>query len=247
MQTRELENLLFIDVETARGVETYAELPEGLKYHWGRRTRKLEDPKDVSFANEEERNAWHYEDRAGIFAEFNRVVCISVGYLRWQETHFILRVKSFYGADEAQLLRDFAQVLEKTPDRRLCGHNIKEFDYPVLGRRFLVNRIPLPTLLQGQNRKPWEMPTLDTMDLWKFGDGKNYTALDLLCQLLEVPTPKGDMDGSQVSEVFWKDRNYTRIAVYCEADVAATAGVLLRLVGHEAAFQPLGVVSESGF
>jgi 3'-5' exonuclease len=245
MNHEELENLLFLDIETASGTERYDELSEGLQKHWARRAKRMET--DEPFVSAYERDAFLYEDRAGIFAEFNRVVCISCGYLKWNETHFTIRLKSFYGPTEADILNDFGQVLQKIGNRRLCGHNIREFDYPVLGRRFLVNRIPLPPVLQAQGRKPWENPILDTMEYWKFGDGKNFTALELLCILLDVPTPKSDIDGSQVSRVFWKDQDFARIAQYCENDVAATAHVLLKLVGHAGAEHPLGMISESGF
>ena len=177
-----------------------------------------------------------YQSRAAIFAEFGKVVCISCGFIRYQDDKPHFKLKSFSGNDEQRLLADFAAMLNpftQKSERTLCAHNGKEFDFPYLGRRYLINGLPLPAILgEMQSKKPWEVRLLDTMQLWKFGDYKSFTSLDLLCAVFGVPSPKDDIDGSQVGRVFWVEQDYARIARYCERDVVATAQVLLRMCGE---------------
>lgn len=172
--------------------------------------------------------------RAGIYAEFGKIICISVGYLVPDGTALHLRKKSFYGDDERVLLEEFAELLNKhfsKPDSRLCAHNGKEFDFPWLSRRMIINNIPLPAILDTAGRKPWEVNHLDTMEMWKFGDYKSYTPLNLLTYLLGIPSPKDDIDGSQVYSVYYHLRDLPRIVQYCEKDVEALVKVFLRLKG----------------
>ena len=184
-----------------------------------------------------------YKDRAAIFAEFGQVVCISCGFLRFEGQGPVFRAKSWFGSDESANLQGFAKMLndylEVKPRVALCAHNGKEFDSPYLGRRYLINRLPVPEPLRVQGKKPWETAFIDTMELWKFGDYKSFTSLDLLTAILDVPTPKDDMDGSQVGSVFWEEGDHARIAHYCEKDVLATAQVLLRFAGEPLATVPL--------
>ena len=172
--------------------------------------------------------------RAGIYAEFGKIICISVGYLVQEGTAHHLRKKSFYGDDERVLLEEFAELLNKhfsKPDSRLCAHNGKEFDFPWLSRRMIINNIPLPAILDTAGRKPWEVNHLDTMEMWKFGDYKSYTPLNLLTYILGIPSPKDDIDGSQVYSVYYHERDLPRIVKYCEKDVEALVKVFLRLKG----------------
>ncbi len=228
MFTKEaLEKILFLDIETVRSHKAYFELSDGMQKMW---THKADS---VKIKEEDLAHPWtpeqKYMERAAIYAEFGRVVCVSVGYIMWEDGEAHIKTKSFYGTDEAKLLLEFKQMLEhaKMQGWKLCAHNGKEFDFPYMGRRFLLNGITLPCALQVQGKKPWESSFLDSMELWKFGDYKSYTKLELLCEAFSIPSPKSDMDGSQVGEVYWKDGNVERIARYCEEDVIATAQLLL--------------------
>ncbi len=176
-----------------------------------------------------------YPEKAGIFAEFGKIVCISVGIvIRDPKTNqLVVRLKSYADDDEAALLKDFSELLNqyyKNPNKHyLCGHNVREFDVPYMCRRLLINQLPLPTLLNIAGKKPWETKyMLDTLELWKFGDYKNYTALKLLMAVFDLPSPKDDIDGSEVGRVYWEEKDLDRIARYCEKDVLAVVQLLLK-------------------
>jgi 3'-5' exonuclease len=227
----QLENILFLDIETASVAPDYASLPDNFQQLWQRKADLLKE------RAEEPHTPEHlYESRAAIFAEFGKVVCISCGYIQYREGRPHFKLKSFSGPDEVALLTAFAGVLNgfmQKSDRTLCAHNGKEFDFPYLGRRYMINGLPLPGVLaEIQTKKPWEIRLIDTMQLWKFGDYKSFTSLDLLCAVFGVPSPKDDIDGSQVGRVFWVEQDHARIARYCERDVIATAQVLLRMCGE---------------
>ncbi|HEX5002308.1 MAG TPA: 3'-5' exonuclease [Bacteroidia bacterium] len=224
------EQILFLDIETVPQYPALDDCPEELKKLWSRKSENLRKSEGESPAD--------IYNRAGIYAEFGRIVCVSCGYLKFKETTFELRIKSFSGEDEAALLNDFAGLLNShysKADSRLCAHNGKEFDFPYLARRMVINGIALPAILDTGGKKPWEVHFLDTMELWKFGDFKNYTPLNLLTYVLGIPSPKDDIDGSQVWSVFWHDRDIARIARYCEKDVEALANVYLKMKGMPAA------------
>lgn len=220
---QELSRILFLDIETARAYKTFEEVPEVLQELWAQKSLKIR-------STETDSPAEVYLEKAGIFAEFGKVICVSFGFINWQQERPHFRVKSFYAYSEAELLLQFKELLEsKFKGWQLCAHNGKEFDFPYLGRRFLINQIPVPSVLQVQGKKPWEVPFLDTLELWRFGDYKNYTKLELLCAVFGIETPKDDIDGSQVGRVFWEEEaGLERIARYCEKDVIATAQVLLK-------------------
>lgn len=169
--------------------------------------------------------------RAAIYAEFGRIVCISCGCLQGTGENRKLSIKSYSGDDEKKLLSEFAHMLQGwsgQSDKFLCAHNGKEFDYPFLCRRMIVNGIEIPEALKISGRKPWEVRHLDTMEMWKFGDFKSYTSLKLLAKVLGVPSPKDDIDGSMVHEVYYGEKNLERIVEYCQKDVTTLAQVLLR-------------------
>ncbi len=217
---KSLRNILFLDIETVPQQADFKTLSEQKQILWEKKSKQWR--KEIT---EEEA----YE-RAGIYAEFGKIICISVGSIIDE----VLHVKSFYGDDEAQILNTFRESLQKFSKQEnplLCAHNGKEFDFPYLCRRMLINGIKLPKLLQIQGKKPWEVPLLDTLDMWRFGDYKNYTSLDLLCEVFEIPTPKSDIDGSQVGEVYWATHDLERIVNYCEADVVALTQLYLRMQG----------------
>jgi predicted PolB exonuclease-like 3'-5' exonuclease len=218
------EHILFLDIETVPQFPTLDDCPAELKTLWSRKAENLRKSEGESPAD--------IYNRAGIYAEFGKIVCVSCGYLKYNGTQFDLRIKSFSGDDEQQLLEEFAGLLKKNfskTESRLCAHNGKEFDFPYLARRMVINGIALPSILDTSGKKPWEVSFLDTMELWKFGDFKSYTPLNLLTYVLGVPSPKDDIDGSQVWSVFWHDRDLARIARYCEKDVEALANVYLRM------------------
>lgn len=221
-----LSQILVVDIET---VPVYAEFEEVSP-----KLQELFIKKNQRLRLDEEEDSALWKRRAGLQAEFAKVICISVGIWHRETPDGTLRfrVKSYKGKDESSLLNDFSQLLEShfpTPRRfYICGHNIKEFDVPFLCRRMLINRLPLPRQLDIGGKKPWEVPFIDTLELWKFGDYKHYTSLALLCHSLGVPSSKSDMDGSMVQDVFYKDKDLDRIAKYCREDVLAVARLVMR-------------------
>ncbi len=218
-----LENVLFLDIETVPGYPGFNELPERMKKLWEKKAEQLR-------RSSPEETADTLYDRAGIYAEFGKIVCISCGFMNGKE----FRLKSFYGDDEKILLEEFAEMLNKhfdAPHNLLCAHNGKEFDFPYIARRMLVNMIKLPDILNLAGKKPWEVRHLDTMELWKFGDYKHYTSLELLAAIFDIPTPKDDIDGSMVGNVYWVENDLERIAKYCVKDVLTIAQLLRKYQG----------------
>ncbi|MDR1678572.1 MAG: 3'-5' exonuclease [Prevotellaceae bacterium] len=225
----QLDKILFLDIETVPQTAEFAQLPAELAQLWEEKAQMLQQRNPERYSAEQ--TAEDMFASAGIYAEFGKVVCISVGFVHYnRDKEMCLRTKSFCGDDERELLIEFSDLLRKN-NYMLCGHNIKEFDVPYLCRRMLVNGLPLPPVLRIAGKKPWEVQFLDTLELWKFGDYKNYTSLKLLTAIFGIPTPKDDIDGSQVAGVYYNDHDLRRIAVYCEKDVTATAQLLLRMCG----------------
>ncbi len=221
-------SILFLDIETVPQQPAFGELAEDWKKLWEYKSQYLT-------RNKEEENAATVYPRAGIYAEFGKIICISCGFLQGSGTEKKLLLKSFSGDDEKLVLAEFTEMLKKWSaggSRFLCAHNGKEFDFPYLCRRMIVNNIPVPALLNIAGKKPWEVSHLDTMELWKFGDFKSYTSLNLLAHTLGIPTPKDDIDGSRVWEVYWKEKNLPRIVTYCQKDVVTVAQILLRMGGE---------------
>lgn len=221
------ENLLFLDIETVPQYSGYGEMPETIQKLW---------TKKASFLVKEGEKPADIFQRSGIYAEFGKIICISVGHLHQQDGQEMIRIKSFAGDEEKLILEDFRQMLikySKTRDFSLCAHNGKEFDFPYIARRMLINGIEIPPCLDIAGKKPWEVRHVDTMELWKFGDFKNYTSLDLLASVFNIPSPKDDIDGSMVAEVYWKDKDLDRIVRYCEKDVVTIIQLILRFKGRD--------------
>ncbi len=217
-----LNHILFLDIETVPEEEHFHSLDDEMKTLWEHKTQYQR--KD-DFSPEE------FYDRAGIWAEFGKIVCVSVGYFVVKGDIRNFRVTSFFG-DEKKILRDFNNLLNNHFNQAqhiLCGHNAKEFDIPFLARRMIINQIPIPNKLNLFGKKPWEIPHLDTLELWKFGDYKHFTSLKLMCKILDIPSSKGDIDGSQVGYVFYVEKDIDRIVTYCEKDTIAVAQIFLRL------------------
>jgi predicted PolB exonuclease-like 3'-5' exonuclease len=219
-----LENFLIIDIETVSGEKSFETLPAEWQALWEEKV--LRSIPEDSTAGE------YYPQRAGIMAEFGKVVCISIGYFKKDKEHYQFRVKSIFGENEQLVLKDFVSTVNQLEavHNRWCftGHNIKEFDIPFLCRRLLINNLPVPNYLDFQNMKPWETNMVDTFQYWRFGDYKNYTSLKLLAAALNVPSPKDDIDGSMVGQVYWQENNLQRIATYCQKDVVTVANIVLR-------------------
>ena len=227
MKHAQLEKILFLDIETVAGFEQYSEMPEPLQKHWNR--------KASFFKESETQTPEELYGRAGIYSEFGKIVTIAVGYFHFDnEENIQLRIKAFSSDDEVKILKDFSKLLEESfpPSIKLCAHNGKEFDFPYIARRMVIQGIELPKPLQMSGKKPWEIPHLDTLELWKFGDYKHFTSLDLLAHILGIPSSKSDIDGSQVNEVYYKEKNLDRITEYCKRDVAVLAQVFLKLQGQ---------------
>lgn len=217
------EDILFLDIETVPAVASYNALDQAFQRLW--------DKKSKQFRTEGQTAAEVY-DRAGIYAEFGKIICISVGLIK-EKDPFSFRLKSFFGDDEKPLLTEFSEMLKKFSRNRdvlLCAHNGKEFDYPYIARRMIINKIVIPEILNNAGKKPWEVKMLDTLDLWKFGDYKSYTSLDLLTSILGIASPKDDIDGSMVAGIYRDEHDLNRIVTYCEKDVLAVAQVLLRFM-----------------
>lgn len=220
-----LNRVIFIDIETVSQKKEFGLLSKEWKALWERKSSYL--------ANEDETPESIY-NRAGIYAEFGKVICISVGIFRNFGDHKVFRIKSFYGKDEKKVLSQFCNLFTKSfqsTDYLLCAHNGKEFDFPFLARRILVNGLKLPYILDIAGRKPWEVQHLDTLQLWKFGDFKHYTSLQLLCKLFNIKSPKNEMDGSDVGRVFWEEDDLEKIVKYCRNDTLAVAQLLLVFKG----------------
>lgn len=216
------ENILFLDIETVPEVENFDDLSETKQELFALKTQ---------YQRKEEITPNEFYERAGIWAEFGKIVCISVGFFtNFNTNNRLFRVTSFYG-DEAKILMDFKNLLDvhyNKPYHLLCAHNGKEFDFPYIARRMIINQIKLPEKLNLFGKKPWEIAHLDTMELWKFGDYKHFTSLKLLTHILGITSPKDDINGSEVAAVYYKEKNIDRIVTYCEKDVIAVAQLLLR-------------------
>lgn len=227
LENLDVEKVLFLDIETVPAVYDYDDLDD--------KTRSLWDDK-VRFQVRDEQTPKDIYERAGVMAEFGKVVCISCGFLAQKGGERQFRVRSFAGVDEKELLQGFANMLDSYfsgGNFLLCAHNGKEFDFPYLCRRMLINGLHLPSLLDISGKKPWEIPHLDTMELWKFGDFKNYTSLSLLTHVFGIPTPKDDISGADVARVFYEENDLDRIVTYCQKDIIALANLLLKFRGQQ--------------
>ena len=217
-----LNNILFLDIETVPQQEHYNDLDDEMKELWQHKTQ---------YQRKEDYTPEDFYERAGIWAEFGKIVCLSVGYFVNKGDIRNFRVTSFFG-EEKKILKDFASLLNdhfNLTQHVLCGHNAKEFDIPFIARRMIINQMAIPNKLNLFGKKPWEISHLDTLELWKFGDYKHFTSLKLLTKILDIPSSKGDIDGSQVAKVYYVDKDIDRIVTYCEKDVIAVAQIFLRL------------------
>lgn len=235
------QNILFLDIETVPAYSNFEEVPSNFQILWEKKTEYQREKDNI--------NPDTFYKRAGIYAEFGKIICISTGILVKKEEKWNIRLKSFYNYDEKQLLLDFADLLNKhffKPEQLLCGHNAKEFDFPYIARRMLINGITIPNKLNLSGKKPWEVPHLDTMELWKFGDYKNFTSLNLLAAVFNIPTPKDDIDGSMVYKVYWEEKNIERIVTYCQKDVLTVAQLFLKFKGESEIKQEEVVILANG-
>lgn len=217
-----LENLLFLDIETVPEFDTFSKLDKDKQLLWEQKS---------AYQRKESYSAEAFYDRAGIWAEFGIIVCISVGYFKPLDGERTFRVTSFTG-DEVSILNGLKSLINThfgQAKHRLCAHNGKEFDFPYISRRMLINRIELPNKLNLFGKKPWEVPHLDTLELWKFGDYKHYTSLKLMTNVLGIPSPKDDIDGSEINRVYYDENDIERIIKYCQKDTIAVAQIMLRL------------------
>lgn len=217
----DISQFLFLDIETVPSVYKFSDLESTFQEMWISKTRYIQQ--------REEKSAEEVYEKAGIYAEFGKIVCISTAFVHAVGKVHTLRVKSFYNHDEKKLLKDFALMLNQyyhRDDKFLCGHNVKEFDAPYMARRMLINGIELPKMLNTPGKKPWEVNHVDTMELWKFGDFKNFTSLNLLASVFGIPTPKDDISGADVARVYWEENDLERIKTYCEKDTVTVAQLM---------------------
>ncbi len=223
LQQIPLEKILFIDIETVPLVQNFDELNTELQAQWLRKYQYIKHDENM------EANAG-YGLQAGIYAEFGKIICISVGRIKFVNDEKILSVKSFFGDDEKILLEEFTKMLQhQNTFKFICGHNIKEFDIPFIARRMMINQLPMPNILDVSGKKSYEVEHLiDTLNCWKFGDYKHYTSLALLTAVMNIPTPKSDMEGKDVARVYYEENNLKRIEKYCKQDVIAVAQLFLK-------------------
>lgn len=220
-----ISNLLLIDIETIPFVQNFSELPNNWQQIW---IDKISKSNLEQLLPEE---TW--KKRGGILAEFGKIICISTGFFyEDKDRNTCFKIKSIYGHDEKEILEKFIELCYKYynlhRDFIFGGHNIREFDIPYICRRILINNLPLPEFLWLHEKKPWEIKMFDTLTWWKFGDIKNYTSLNLLAHVLNIPTSKDDIDGSKVQEVYYNEKNLHRIVEYCQKDVMVVANIILR-------------------
>lgn len=219
----DIEKILFLDIETVPQVYEFKDLDEKSAELYLQKNKYIQERDELS--NEE------VYQKAGVYAEFGKIVCISCGLVQDKMTGKQIRLNSYYGDDEKQLLQDFADLLNShysSRDHVLCGHNAKEFDFPYIARRMLIHGIDLPPALDIAGKKPWEINHLDTMELWKFGDFKHYSSLSLLCHVFNIPTPKDDISGADVARVYYEEKDLERIVAYCHKDVIALIQLFLK-------------------
>ena len=223
-----LDKVYYLDIETVPQYSDYEQMPENFKALWELKAEK------TSFLQSEQGASEIYE-RAGIYAEFGKIICISVGVFVIDEGRSKFRIKSFYNEDEKIVLEQFSNLMNRYFNIKtnfLCAHNGKEFDFPYISRRLVCNNMLIPGPLDNWGKKPWETEhLLDTMQMWRFGDFKGYTSLNLLCACLNIPTPKDDIQGKDVWKVYWQERDLPRIVSYCEKDVLAIARLMQRFKG----------------
>ncbi|MDQ3193390.1 MAG: ribonuclease H-like domain-containing protein [Bacteroidota bacterium] len=223
----DLKNVLILDIETVPQYAAFDDLPYVWKDLWIHKVKNL---------LRDDITAGDLYHRAGFYAEFGKIICISVGIFAGENSDTTLRMKSFYGDDEKILLGELCDTLNKSYNKEensLCAHNGREFDFPFISRRCVINNVCMPGLLNNSGKKPWEIRLLDTMDMWKFGDFKSYTSLNLLAAVFGINSPKDDIDGSQVWSTYWIDNDLERIKTYCQKDVVTVAQLLLRFKGME--------------
>jgi DNA polymerase elongation subunit (family B) len=223
----ELRDILFLDIETVASTNNYEALDERIKTQWARKAMFFK--KDRELTDED-----IFHERAGIYAEFGKIICIAVGkFIETESGDLGFKTKAYYGDNESSLLCEFKNMIERMDPNtlKLCAHNGKEFDYPYLCRRLLVNGIALPAALNIMGKKSWEVPHLDTLDMWKFGDYKHYTSLELLASIFNITSSKESIDGSQVNAVYYKEKNLNKIKDYCVRDVVVLAQLFLKLKG----------------
>lgn len=227
-----LSDLIFIDIETVPQQRSHTDLSPAMKELWEAKHRNL-------YNTEGQTAEETYLDRSGVFAEFAKVICISIGVYRTDKStgQKVFRIKSFSGDDEAALLTEFAAMIKKSFDSgeryQFCGHNIKEFDIPFICRRMLVNKVDFPEMLDRSGKRPWQSGDVDTLHLWRFGDYKHYTSLKLLTEILGIPTPKDLIEGKDVCRVYWQENNLKGIVDYCQKDIVTVVRLLLRFKGEE--------------
>ncbi len=228
-----LQHILFLDVETVSQHREFEDLDDHGKHLWQQKIGYMARRDNHEWAEED--YAQSYKDRAAIYAEFGKVIVISAGIItNLEDDTQNLRIKSFYGHNETEVLEAFVSILQKNFNDQnmhvLCGHNVREFDIPYLCRRLAVHGMELPSLINISGKKPWEVKFVaDTLELWKYGDHKNFTSLDLLAYTLGIPSPKEEMDGSMVGRAYWEEDRLEQIKQYCERDVFTVAQIYLRL------------------
>lgn len=228
----EVAKIVFFDLETASEYESLDQLALNkpkMAELWSKRCEYLrsrfEENKDMT-------DEQLYEAKAALTPEFARIVCATFGRVTFIGEDPNVIIKSYCSEHEDEVLDGIQKVFDKFASLKFSGHNIKRFDIPMMCKRLLIHGRSLPKGLQIQNLKPWEMPFIDTSEVWSFGAWQEgFVSLELLVTAIGLETPKGDIKGEDVSRVFWQDGDTHRIAEYCQRDVFAGIQALLKLSG----------------
>jgi 3'-5' exonuclease len=228
-----LTKILFLDIETVGGCKNYQSCKKDnpkiakqfLKYiDWFQKRF----PEDSSLTVDE-----IFLRRASLVPEFSKIICVSAAFVTDKDE---VKIQSFFGDDERQLLKDCQKLLDRCGklDFYLCGHNLKNFDIPMLAKRMIINGIMPPSILPSYDTKPWEIKAIDTKEIWQYGAYTSIGSLDLLCSTMDIPTPKnGEVSGDNVHKSYWEDNKLKEIEDYCQKDVLVLIDIIKKLKNLE--------------
>jgi len=224
-----ITKILFIDIETVGGCKNY-ESCKITNPNVAKQYVKYIDwfvkrfPEDSQLSLDE-----IFIRRASLVPEFAKIVCVSVAFVTDKDE---IKTQSFSGDDEKELLKDCQKLLDRCGklDFYLCGHNLKNFDIPMLAKRMIINGLMPPSILPSYDTKPWEIKAIDTKEIWQYGAYTSIGSLDLLCTTMDIPTPKdGEVTGDKVHSAYWDENKLKEITEYCERDVKVLIDIIKKL------------------
>jgi len=226
-----IESIIFLDIETVSLFPNLLLADDATKKEWARKIMKTNPTITPALLDDT------YKEQAALHPEFSFITCISVGMVKGGKVY----IKNIFGFDhdEERTLEIFCETMQKIIEKmerlqpKLCAHFGKGFDYPFISKRMLVHGMTIPNILDSYGKKPWEITNLDTHEIWKMG-GFNSASLSAIAHAFGIPSPKDDIDGSQVGHVYWVDSKIDRIATYCAKDVFALINIFRCMQGSPA-------------